>query len=479
MVTIEVLTNIRCRVTGLDKKSLRLLDEALAIDNPNSRFIEGVKNGLWDGRKHLLRIDTETTTGTFPCGLVHRVEGLLQELGLAYDIVDHRTLRGTEVKVSRISPNMLAGVTLRPYQVEAISSAAQAHAGIIWLATGAGKTEVGSALIKVFGEQRCLFLVHKKGLLAQARSRIALRLGIIEEHIGVIGAGKFDPKHITVGTIQTLSRKMPRAKQALVRSYLASIRLLIVDEGHHAKSTTWYRLINKIPAPQRYILSGTPYGGDSNGLLVEATVGPVVAHISNATMIEQGYSALPTITFHEINEPTMHGGGSWQEVYKEGIVLNTTRNNVIAQEAARFAREGKPCLILVKELWHGDVIATMLRSLGVNYSFVHGKMPINMVEREKQKFEAGKISVLLASPIFDEGVDVPAIRSLVIADGGKSVRSLLQKIGRGLRRKQDGDNTLAVVDFSDQTHRWLAAHSLERLAIYEAEGFKVVSSPVT
>jgi superfamily II DNA or RNA helicase len=107
-------------------------------------------------------------------------------------------------------------------------------------------------------------------------------------------------------------------------------------------------------------------------------------------------------------------------------------------------------------------------------------MPTEEVERRKELLVSGKIIALIASPIFGEGVDLPAsddfpgILGLVIADGGQSVANVLQKIGRGLRRKK-GDNSLAVVDFADTTHKWLARHSQERMALYESEGFEVIA----
>ena len=82
--------------------------------------------------------------------------------------------------------------------------------------------------------------------------------------------------------------------------------------------------------------------------------------------------------------------------------------------------------------------------------------------------------MLIASPIFGEGADIPSVRALIVADGGQSAANVLQKIGRGLRRKAL-DNRLDVIDFADMTHKWLTRHSQERLSLYLNEGFEVIT----
>jgi superfamily II DNA or RNA helicase len=195
--------------------------------------------------------------------------------------------------------------------------------------------------------------------------------------------------------------------------------------------------------------------------------------VSNKKLIKLGVSARPTIEMVECAVPELSSQLTWDDVYKQGVVNNQHRNKLIAKHAKRFADAKKPVLILVKELWHGDNIMRELEARGLKALFSHGQMPLSQVESNKYKFERGKVDVLVASTIYDEGVDVPAIRALVVADGGQSVRAVLQKIGRGLRKKAGGDNVLDVIDFADLTHRYLAKHSQERLAIYEAESFRI------
>jgi superfamily II DNA or RNA helicase len=255
----------------------------------------------------------------------------------------------------------------------------------------------------------------------------------------------------------------------------------VVHNCHHSSSKSSFRLVQRIDAPWRYGMSGTPFGlADGKGLLVEAAFGPVVSRVTNEELIELGVNARPTIRMLEVSEPRLADGLSWQDVYKVGIVLNEARNRMVAREAAAFAARRHATLVLVRELWHGDKICELLAAAGVPHAFVHGQMPTDEVERQKHRLIEGKIMVLVASPIFGEGVDLPSspgfpgVRGLIIADGGQSVANVLQKLGRGLRKKQ-GDNRVDVVDFADTMHRWLARHSQERMSMYEGEGFQVIA----
>lgn len=482
--TVTVINNTRCSVAfrypglkGKDAEKARtkivnLLDDALAIENKGAHFNPAVQQGLWDGRRHMFYKDG----CTFPKGLMKRLKRLLREAG--YKVMktkDERERVHGDVDLGRVTPGMLSGITLRPDQTKVINAALEAGCGLLHCATGAGKTEIGSAIIKVLVEKRTLFLVHTKQLLKQARERIAMRLGTIEEHIGVIGDGKFEPKHITIATVQSISRARGAAQKRVIAKYLKTIDVLVLDETHHASAKSFYRLIQRIDAPWRFGMSGTPFGlADGKGLMVEAAFGPVVARVTNDELIELGVNARPTIRMVEITKPEIDSSLDWQGVYKEGIVLNEERNGLITGHAARFAKKKWPTLVIVRELWHGDNLCSLMRDAGVAHAFVHGQMSTTEVERQKVRLTEGKIRVLIASPIFGEGVDIPSVRALIVADGGQSTANVLQKIGRGLRAKKD-DNRLDVVDFSDLTHRWLSRHSQERLALYESEGFRVIT----
>ena len=84
--------------------------------------------------------------------------------------------------------------------------------------------------------------------------------------------------------------------------------------------------------------------------------------------------------------------------------------------------------------------------------------------------------VMIATTIYDEGIDIPQVNVLILAFGGKSRRKVLQRIGRALRKKESRENVVVIVDFWDHHNKYLLNHSKGRLNLYRDEGFEVVGA---
>ena len=279
-----------------------------------------------------------------------------------------------------------------------------------------GKTEVTAAMLAVLSGYTALIVVPTKKLLRQTRNRIALRLGTIPEEIGVIGDGKFLPKEITVACLPSIGPRRITAKTnkttakrlRAIKRYIKTVEVIFLDEGHHAQADTWYKLINAATRAQyRYILSGTPFGS-GNALMVEAAVCPVVAKVTNDELVVRGVSAKPYITMLEIDRPLVDSD-EWQVVYKEGVVFNDYRNQILAYESARHACAGNKTLILVQEIAHGDQLRRFIKATGTTVEMVHGEMSPAWIDDGIARFVVGQTAILIASPVFGEGVDIPAI----------------------------------------------------------------------
>ena len=466
-------------MSGLQRTTIEDLDGALSFAKKGAWHSGKVKAGAWDGKTHMLYLQhKKATDGTFPFGLLSRVKQWLREGGHRFKVYDHRKKKPPKPDFSVVHADMLEGVSMSgkyDYQLDVTKTALKKKNGILWLATNAGKTEIASAMIKAMPNHVCLVVVPTKKLMYDTRARIAKRLGVIEQEIGCIGDGKFFPAEVTVAVVNSLyGKRGGKKRQNAVRRYLKMVQCVFLDEGHHARSTTWYRMMKLISnAAYRYVLSGTPFGS-GNALMVEGCVGPVIARITNAELIERGVSAIPFVRMMEIHEPDISeiSREDWARIHDAGIIDNAHRNHQLARWAAACHRRGRPTMVLVDQLYHGDQIRQQLKLLDVPAEFVHGRMPVSAVETCTNDFEEDKDFVLIASPIFGEGVDIPTVEALIMADAGKSTRKVLQQIGRGLRKKDSGRGLL-VLDCADLTHEVLSEHSLERFDIYVDEGFEV------
>ena len=413
-------------------------------------FMPRYRAGMWDGYIKL------TKGSKFPTGLLPLVTDKLREAELPHIQVNNYNTPKRDA--SLIIPNMFDGITLRPYQMDAARLLLGYGRGIANMATNSGKTAVFASMIKHLSGG-ALVLVTGKDLLYQHRESLEY---LLREPVGVVGDGHWRPERVTIGMIQTLCKHLER-----VTSEFDNLDLVAFDECHHIPSKISQQVMYSIPAPLRYGFSGTPLSHDllSDLVLIGAT-GPVLTTVSNAQLVDSGISAKPLVKMYTVESDDSMFDATWIEAVDSLIVHNHARNALVAQAVGDA--KSSSTLVLVNWLEHGSI----LQELIPGSIFVNGSSTALERQDTLNKLRDGGGVVVIATPIFDEGVDVPAVDLLVLAGGGKSPKKLLQRLGRGMRRKS-GENILHVVDFVDDTNKFLLSHSLEHARVYEQEGFDV------
>jgi superfamily II DNA or RNA helicase len=100
--------------------------------------------------------------------------------------------------------------------------------------------------------------------------------------------------------------------------------------------------------------------------------------------------------------------------------------------------------------------------------YVAGRHKLAERNEMKVSLETGALKVLVATTVFDEGVNAPGIGALVLAGGGKAQHRLKQRLGRGMRLSE-GKTELAVIDFYDTHSKLMWIHSEARKAAYKSD----------
>lgn len=473
-ITIEE-KGLYCTLKG--KFPTSVVDKATSFAVKGARYSPNYQSGRWDGRTHFLK----RPSNRLPLGLLHLAIPELEKRDIEVEIIDLRKdfYSGYDPPTVKLLP---AGFELREYQKECIAACYRAGRGIIHAATNSGKTECFCGLARAYGTSfKILFLVRGIELLDQSIDRFSLRLGIPVDQIGRVGDSSCTFGHwITVATPDTL---YSRKDQLSIRNFLDSIQIVVLDECHKASSATFVKILEMTSAPYRFGMSGTPLSrSDGADMKLMAQTGPVIFKITNAELVRLGYSVPVTIEFIRVTTPELPKGLTYANAVKEGIVGNFLRNRKVCQTALDMFKEGRQVLILVQRISHGNALDKMLWSLEpsrfIPHTFISGKEDSKVRREALQNFKDGKLQILIASTILDEGIDVPAIDGLILAGGGKAKIGALQRIGRGLRTGGKFDN-LRVADFADMTNYYLAKHSLERLKIYRREkAFRIIFSEI-
>ncbi|KKK66942.1 hypothetical protein LCGC14_2959020, partial [marine sediment metagenome] len=220
----------------------------------------------------------------------------------------------------------------------------------------------------------------------------------------------------------------------------------------------------------KFGMSATPSREDNADLLIEGAVGKKIVDITATQLIKNNFLVEPVIYLLDI--PKMDGlKDNYQSVYKNYIVENDIRNNKIVSAANKLAASGRKVLILIKNIRHGEILLEKFGTDSV-IRFVRGELKSEERNEIKESFIRDDFQILIASSVYDMGIDIPMLDSLILACGGKSVGKLFQRVGRVIR-PYPGKKNAIVVDFIDNA-KYLLSHTAARIDIYRTEaGFKI------
>lgn len=256
----------------------------------------------------------------------------------------------------------------------------------------------------------------------------------------------------------------------------------ITHNCHHAVSDSFYNTL--MSCNNAYYKTGLTGSIDPTDPLLnqrlKAIFGGVVSRVTNSQMIAEGVSAKPKIVITPINQVVVDDKivdianmKDYMRSYELGMVKNQYRNTLIAKITEMCYNDGEGILIIVNRIEHGQNIGALLEKLSIPYAFVQGEQDSDTREEHFTAMKNGSLRVMIATSLVDEGVSINNINSLIMASSG-SMRQVLQRAGRVLRKKTKGENTATIFDFTDNVNIYLKKHGDNRRKIYEEEGFDIV-----
>jgi superfamily II DNA or RNA helicase len=239
--------------------------------------------------------------------------------------------------------------------------------------------------------------------------------------------------------------------------------ILVKNCQHWAAQTCQVISDFSISARYRFATSATPFRDLADDILIDACFGKKLADINASYLIREGFLIKPTIYMVPISNARNCPFKSYPKVYRQAITDNPVRNQMIADMAIKFAEQGRVVLVLCKHIVHGK----MLESLIPGSIFLRGETTSKKRKEHLDKMRRREACITIASVIFDEGIDVRCLDTLILSGSGKSKTRALQRVGRILR-PYDGKTDAIAVDFIDHAKHVLS-HSRARQAMYESE----------
>lgn len=458
------LKNIRSKVIieSSDRRYLfRDLRSYCSYLDKNRYYSLLYQSGKWDGKHNMI-----TETGFFLTGLCKVVINFAEQQGSKVTIVDERK---SDFSFNDTLNFIFKDIELREYQSKPIVKLKSKTIkdipfcrGIVDAATNAGKDYI-MAFIHLNLNCKTILVVHNQDLFDKA---IKFFSKFFE--VGYVSSKGTVFKDFTICMQKTLSNRM--AKDVNIKKAVNEVNCLFVDECHRASGKDYFKLVNSINCPIRLGFSGTSLAFDdpSKKLKMIGMFGPVFYRLSNKFLIDNGFSQRPVIKVYDI-PVSLPVTLNYRDDYENNVMFSNSRANVIRELIED--RPNKQILITVKEIEHGDYIFNklLLSNITVKVGWVHGKD--KQRAQKLQDFADCKINVLIASMIVKEGLNIPCINSIFMAQGGKSVITVKQITGRGLRHDDENDD-FELVEFYDRG-KWTKQHSKKRFKIYKNEEFDV------
>jgi superfamily II DNA or RNA helicase len=422
----------------------------------------------------------------YPTGLYSILDRIFTEKGISFDVIDARNI--PEIKTAM----PMGTKKLRDYQEEVVDAALKAERGVIKVATGGGKTVIAAAIVSRLN-LKTLFVVYSVDLLEQTADEFELMFGI---KVGRIGGGYCEIKQINVCTIQTLhsafdlkysaideenSFKEKISKNVLerkedIRKIVKEAEVVILDECHRAVAPTYIQMMQLMESSYfRFSLSATPFRDKSIDRVLDAYSGKLICNINASFLIEREFLVPPKIYMLDpnIHDTYKFERKSFQKIYEHWIVNNEERNRMVVDSTLRLLDLGKSVLVTVTRIPHGEIISEMLDKAGAkSVAFMKGEIDGETRKKLLDQVRKKELQVIVGTVICDEGIDIPALGSAIMAGGGKSLIRSLQRVGRTLRPYPSAENNekkeAIIVDFYDRI-RYLTGHSKKRIKIYESE----------
>ena len=347
-----------------------------------------------------------------------------------------------------------------PIQVAALQALTQTRKdgykrGLVVLATGLGKTWLAAFDAQQMGSRRVLFVAHREEILNQAaetflRIRPRARVGYF---MGQVRDTQVD---ILCASVQTLGRTAH-----LSRFAPQHFDYIVIDEFHHAAAPT-YRALLRYFAPQFLIgLTATPDRTDQSNILSLCD-----DNLVYTCDLFAGVTAGLLAPFHYY--------GIWDESvnYKEipwrngrfdpELLSNKLATLARARHAAKLWRERAQSrtLAFCVSVRHADYMAAEFCRAGIAAAAVHSSSEMSRGDA-LTRLADGRLQVIFSVDLFSEGVDLPAIDTVLMLRPTESKILFLQQLGRGLRLAA-GKEKLVVLDFIGNHHSFL--HKPQALA---------------
>jgi superfamily II DNA or RNA helicase/HKD family nuclease len=353
----------------------------------------------------------------------------------------------------------LAGLEVRPFSyqqemldaIEAERMVHDRHRNLVVAATGTGKTVVAALDYRrlcdpASGDRPALlFVAHRREILEQ--SLRTYREVLADADFGELYVGGARPerwRHV-FASVQSLT------SYGVENLPPGAFEIVVIDEFHHAQAATYRRLLDHLTPRELLGLTATPERTD--GVDVRTFFdGRTAAELRLWDAL--GADLLCPFHYFAVADGTDLRDIAWSRGrYDEGQLSNVYTGN--DRRAAVIVRQLKDKVIdpgsmralgFCVSVAHAEYMAQVFNKAGIPARAVSGTTPQADRERALVDLKARSVNILFAADLYNEGLDLPDVDTVLFLRPTESATIFLQQLGRGLRRTPS-KAVLTVLDF--------------------------------
>ena len=477
---------------GCDFGIANELSEFFSFFVPGYKFMPAYKNRVWDGKIRLFNINTME----LPVGLFPFLKEFCKPRGYTVE-VEHNNYYGRPDAQVDIDPNNIKEfidgleltargkpIEIRDYQFDAVCEGLHRKRAILISPTGSGKSLIIYILMKYYlsmlndsrGSKKVLIIVPTTSLVEQMYNDFKDYGMLVENSVHRIYSGK-DKDNIKGGVVVSTWQSIYK----LPPQWFEQFGAVVGDECHGFKSKSLTTIMNKCKEAQyRWGTTGTLDGSQTHELVLQGLFGKIYNVTTTKKLQDEDTLAKLKITVLLLKHPLevrQNWGKQDYQAELDYIVRNGSRNNLISNLVLDL--DGNSLVLFNYVEKHGKPLFDLIRGKAHENRkvfFVSGETDTSDREAIRKIVEGQKNAIIVASlGTFSTGINIRNLHNIIFASPSKSQIRVLQSIGRGLRKSDNGE-TAALYDIADDLHwkgrkNYTLEHSAERVKMYVKQQF--------
>ncbi len=309
--------------------------------------------------------------------------------------------------------------------------------GMVIMATGLGKTFLSAFDSQEF--KRILFVAHRKEILEQAETTF-------KKVRPKLSTGSFDGDNKDVNVDILFASIASLGKREHLNNYFTPEHFdyIVVDEFHHSTAKNYLNILDYFNPKFLLGLTATPDRLDNKDVYKLCDYN-VIFNCNFKTAINNGW--LVPFTYYGIHDEIEYDNIPWRsgkyDISELTVSLSVEkRANSIIKNYRRLAKDY--CIGFCASITHANYMEKAFLKNKIKAKALHSGSP----NRSKiiNDFKNGRIKILFVVDLFNEGIDIPQIDTILFLRPTESYAVFMQQLGRGLRISENKDY-LTVIDF--------------------------------